>query len=219
MQDKCKSEPLHRALRAKGLIQNREKQMNRRMFIGGGLGLCAGAIILPALSQKVMQESDLLEMELESGIVSIRLFSDLAPAHVGRIRALVQARFYDGMPFARVIKDFMAQTGDPLNMTRINPRQLPPLAAEFSSLPFERGTVGMARSRHPHSATHQFFITTSRARYLDQNYTVFGKVTGGMDLIDQLHGGSHETGRVLDPQTIKRLRLAPVRSDWRVSES
>lgn len=189
------------------------------MFIGGGLGLCVGAMMLPAISQKVTQESDLLEMELESGIVSIRLFSDLAPNHVGRIKALVQAGFYDGMPFARVIKDFMAQTGEPLKMTRMDPRQFPPLAAEFSMLPFERGTVGMARSRHPHSATHQFFITTSRASYLDQNYTVFGKVTGGMDLIDQLHGGSQETGKVLNPETIKSLRLASVRSVWRVSES
>ncbi|MGK3141673.1 peptidylprolyl isomerase [Pantoea sp. C2G6] len=193
--------------------------MNRRMFIGGGLSLCAGAMMLPAISKEAMQESDLLEMELESGIVSIRLFSDLAPRHVERIKALVQARFYDGMPFARVMKDFMAQTGEPLNMTRINPRQLPTLAAEFSTLPFERGTVGMARSRHPHSAAHQFFITTGRARYLDQNYTVLGKVTGGMELVDQLHCGSHETGAVLNPELIKRLRLAPVRSVQQVSES
>ncbi|MFV9668247.1 peptidylprolyl isomerase [Pantoea sp. KXB25] len=193
--------------------------MNRRTFIGGGLGLCAGAMMLPALSQTATQESDLLEMELGSGIVSIRLFSDRAPGHVRRIKVLAQARFYDGMPFARVIKDFMAQTGDPGNMSRIDPRQLPPLAAEFSTLPFERGTVGMARSRHPHSATHQFFITTNRARYLDQNYTVFGKVTAGMDLIDQLQGGTHETGKVLNPETIKRLRLASARSVWRVSES
>lgn len=191
--------------------------MNRRTFIGGGLSLCAGALMLPNIFKEIINESDLLEMELESGIVSIHLFSDLAPRHVERIKTLVQARFYDGMPFARVMKDFMAQTGDPKSTTRIDFQKLPALSAEFSNLPFERGTVGMARSRHPHSATHQFFITTGRARYLDQNYTVLGKVIAGMERIEQLQSGSHETGAVLNPEVIKSLRLVPVRANKKVS--
>ena len=182
--------------------------MNRRMFIGGGLGLCTGAIIIPPLFKGVISKNDLLKMELECGTVTMRLFSDIAPGHVERIKTLVQAGFYDGMPFTRVIEGFMAQTGEPSKEMRLNHRKLPALAAEFSHLPFERGTLGMARSRHPHSATHQFFITTARARYLEQNYTVFGKVTDGMELIDQLQYGHSDTGSVVNPELIKSISFA-----------
>lgn len=182
--------------------------MNRRTFISGGLGLCAGSFFLPGMLRGVMNQSDVLKMELQSGTVTIQLFSDLAPRHVERIKALVQAGFYEGMPFARVMKDFMVQTGDPVKVSRAGHWRLPVLDAEFSSLPFERGTVGMARSKHPNSATHQFFITTSRAKYLDQKYTVFGKVADGMQFVEQLHYGEHETGAVANPEKIKRLILA-----------
>ncbi|MGC6387466.1 peptidylprolyl isomerase [Ewingella sp. S1.OA.A_B6] len=187
--------------------------MNRRLFIGGSLGLYAGTVMLPAALKGLMNQSDLIEMELESGSVTIRLFPDLAPGHVERIKSLVQAKFYDGMPFSRVIEGFMAQTGDPVKETGLDYRRLPTLAAEFNSLPFERGTVGMARSRHPHSASHQFFIISARAGYLDQNYTAFGKVTHGIDLIDQLRQRAPETGSVVNPDVIKSMRLATVRAE------
>ncbi|ANS43782.1 peptidylprolyl isomerase [Serratia inhibens] len=186
--------------------------MNRRLFIGGSLGLCAGAAMLPAVFKGLMSQGDLLEMELASGTVTISLFPDLAPGHVERIKSLVQVKFYDGMPFSRVIGGFMAQTGDPIKETRLDYRRLPALAAEFNSLPFERGTLGMARSRHPHSASHQFFITSARAGYLDQNYTAFGKVTRGIELIDQLRQGAPDTGSVVNPDVIKSIRLATVRA-------
>lgn len=182
--------------------------MNRRLFIGGSLGLCAGAVMLPAVFKGLMSQGDALEMKLERGTVTISLFSDLAPGHVGRIKSLVQAKFYDGMPFSRVIDGFMAQTGDPIKDTGLDYMRLPTLAAEFNRLPFERGTVGMARSRHPHSASHQFFITSARAGYLDQNYTAFGKVTRGIELIDKLRQGSQETGAVVNPDIIKSIRLS-----------
>lgn len=86
--------------------------MNRRKFIGGGLGLCAGALILPGIFNRTNDQQDLIEMKLSSGTVIISLFPELAPNHVERIKALVQAKFYDGMPFARVIEGFMAQTGN-----------------------------------------------------------------------------------------------------------
>src|SRR5476651_314657 len=121
--------------------------MNRRLFIGGSLGLCASAVMLPAAFNWSMNQGDLIEMELSSGSVTISLFSDLAPKHVERIKSLVQAKFYDGMPFTRVIEGFMAQTGDPIKDTGLDYMRLPKLAAEFNSQPFERGTVGMARSR------------------------------------------------------------------------
>lgn len=190
--------------------------MNRRLFIGGSLGLCAGAVMLPAAFpaalKGVREQGNVIEMQLASGTVSIRLFPDLAPVHVERIKALVQARFYDGMPFNRVIEGFMAQTGDPVKETGLDYMRLPTLTAEFNSLPFERGTLGMARSRHPHSASHQFFITSVRAGFLDHNYTAFGKVTHGMELIDQLRAGSSEIGTVLNPDVIKSMRLATIRS-------
>ncbi|EPV8391044.1 MULTISPECIES: peptidylprolyl isomerase [Enterobacteriaceae] len=181
--------------------------MNRRLFIGGCLGLCAGAVALPAALKWLGSADDTIEMELDSGIVTIKLFSDIAPNHVARIKTLVQSKFYDGMPFSRVIDGFMAQTGEPLQNTRFDPRVMPKLAAEINHLPFERGTIGMARSRNPHSACHQFFITSTRARYLDQNYTVVGQVTKGMEWVDKLRRGDAELGTVVNPDVIKRMRL------------
>lgn len=184
--------------------------MNRRLFIGGSLGICAAAVMVPGALKGLMNQGNYLKMELESGSVAIRLFPDLAPGHVERIKSLVQAKFYDGMPFSRVIEGFMAQTGDPIKDTGLNHMRLPALAAEFNSLPFERGTVGMARSRHPDSASHQFFITCAQARYLDQNFTAFGKVIRGIEFIDQLRLGESETGKVLEPDVIKSIRLTSV---------
>lgn len=181
--------------------------MNRRLFIGGSLGLCAGALMLPGGVYGAANPSNLIEMKLNSGTVTIRLFPDLAPEHVKRFTSLVQAGFYDGMPFNRVIEGFMAQTGDPLRRTRLDYGRLPRLAAEFNHMPFERGTLGMARSAHPHSASHQFFITSHRARFLDQKYTAFGKVTSGMELIDRLRAGCPEIGLVSHPDVIKTMRM------------
>lgn len=185
--------------------------MNRRLFIGGCLGLCASAVAAPAALRWLNVQGDTIEMELDRGTATIQLFSDLAPNHVARIKMLVQSKFYDGVPFSRVIDGFMAQTGDPVKNTRLDSLTLPKLAAEFNHMPFERGTVGMARSRNPHSACHQFFITSARTHFLDQNYTAFGKVTAGMDLIEQLSRGDAEMGTVVNPDVIKRMRLVTAR--------
>ncbi|AJX32886.1 peptidylprolyl isomerase [Burkholderia oklahomensis] len=180
--------------------------MNRRSFIGGSLGLCAGAALPVALDWSEYA-GDYLEMALSSGIVTIKLNPDVAPNHVNRIKSLVRAKFYDAMPFARVVDGFMAQTGDPRKGTDVDLASLPKLNAEFSHLPFERGTVGMARSRNPNSACHQFFVTLADAAFLDGRYTAFGKVTSGMELIDQLRLGVPDTGKVANPDLIGSVRL------------
>ncbi|OCG27238.1 peptidylprolyl isomerase [Gilliamella sp. HK2] len=185
--------------------------MNRRLFIGGCLGFCAGSLVVPSALKWLYSKGDVIEMKLNNGIVTMQLFPDFAPNHVARIKALVQSKFYDGMPFARVIDGFMAQTGEPLKNTSLDPSILTKLAAEINPIPFERGTLGMARSRNPHSASHQFFITLARTRFLDQNHTVFGKVINGMELVDQLRSGDAEFGMVSNPEVIKSMRLVTSR--------
>ncbi|WP_200840472.1 peptidylprolyl isomerase [Geminicoccus flavidas] len=129
-----------------------------------------------------------LIIELASGKVTVELRPDLAPAHVARIKELARDGFYDGIVFHRVIPGFMAQTGDPTG-TGMGGSDKPNLKAEFTRTPFERGTLGMARSQNPNSANSQFFICFDRADWLDGQYTVFGKVVDGMELIDAIAKG------------------------------
>ena len=131
---------------------------------------------------------DQLIMTLEAGEVVIGLRPDLAPRHAERLVRLANDGFYDDVVFHRVIDGFMAQTGDPTG-TGTGSSTLPDLAAEFSSEPFRRGTVGMARSSSPDSANSQFFIMFDRGDWLDGQYTVVGRVRSGMELIDQLARG------------------------------
>ena len=123
------------------------------------------------------------------GKVVIRLRPDLAPKHVAQIKTLVKRKFYDGIVFHRVIPGFMAQTGDPTG-TGSGGSDLPDLKAEFTSTPFKRGTLGMARSSNPDSANSQFFICFADAPFLDGKYTVFGEVVSGMDVVDEIKAGS-----------------------------
>ena len=133
------------------------------------------------------KESHML-MELKSGTVKIALRDDLAPNHVERIKQLISEKFYDGIIFHRVIDGFMAQTGDPTG-TGMGGSDYPDLRAEFSSEPFRRGTLGMARSQHPDSANSQFFICFQDASWLNGQYTVFGEVVEGMEHIDAITRG------------------------------
>ena len=129
-----------------------------------------------------------LKMTLESGDVVIRLRPDLAPKHVERIVELADSGFYDGVVFHRVIPGFMAQGGCP-NGSGTGGSNLPDLPAEFSAEPHVRGVCSMARTSNPNSANSQFFICFDDARFLDRQYTVWGEVTEGMDLIDALPKG------------------------------
>ena len=132
--------------------------------------------------------ADTLTFTLENGDVVIQLRPDLAPGHVARIAELAQAGFYDGVVFHRVIPGFMAQGGDPTG-TGMGGSKKPDLKAEFSAEPHVRGVCSMARSSNPNSANSQFFICFADAGFLDRQYTVWGEVTDGMDVIDALPKG------------------------------
>ncbi len=124
----------------------------------------------------------------DGGTVIILLRPDLAPNHVARIQELTRRHFYDGLTFHRVIPDFMAQGGDPQG-TGEGGSDLPDLKAEFTSVPFLRGTVGAARATSPDSANSQFFIMYAPRSSLDHNYTVMGRVISGMDAVDRIVPG------------------------------
>ena len=135
-----------------------------------------------------MDAENTLIMTLESGPVTIKLRPDLAPGHVARIKELAREGFYDGVVFHRVIPGFMAQGGDPTG-TGTSGSDKPNLTAEFSKEPHVRGVCSMARTNQPNSANSQFFICFDDARFLDGQYTVWGEVTEGMDLVDGLPKG------------------------------
>jgi len=129
-----------------------------------------------------------LYLDLSAGRVVIQLRPDLAPKHVARIKELTREGFYNGIVFHRVIPGFMAQTGDPTG-TGSGGSDKPDLPAEFSEQPFERGTVGMARTSDPDSANSQFFIMFAPAPHLNGQYTVWGQVVDGMQYVDQIAKG------------------------------
>lgn len=144
-----------------------------------------------------------LLLETSKGKVTIALRPDLAPGHVARIKELAREGFYDGIIFHRVIGGFMAQTGCPKGTGTGNSKK-PDLKAEFNPEPHVRGTCSMARTSAPNSANSQFFICFDDARFLDRQYTVWGKVTDGMDAIDALAKG--EPPR--NPDRIISMRVA-----------
>jgi cyclophilin family peptidyl-prolyl cis-trans isomerase len=122
------------------------------------------------------------------GTVEIVLRPDLAPNHIQRIQTLVRSGFYNGLTFHRVVPDFMAQGGDPKG-TGEGGSDLPDLKAEFTALPFLRGTLGAARAESPDSANSQFFIMFAPRSSLDGNYTVMGRVVKGMEVVDKIEPG------------------------------
>ena len=140
----------------------------------------------------------LIELE-DGGQVAIEMLPDVAPRHVERIKALARAGEYDNVAFHRVIDGFMAQTGDVehgdmedgFNLRRAGTggSSQPDLPAEFSKLPFDRGVVGMARSQNPNSGNSQFFIMFQDGHFLNGQYTVWGRVTRGMEHVDAIVRG------------------------------
>ncbi len=161
-----------------------------------------GAFMMPfTASAKDLENT--IYLDLKDGRVEIALRPDLAPEHVKRIKQLTREGFYDGIVFHRVIDGFMAQTGDPTG-TGMGGSELPDLKAEFSKAPFKRGTLGMARSRSPHSANSQFFIMFNDGSWLDGQYTVFGEVVSGMDAVDKIKRGEP----VRNPDKIVKMQVA-----------
>ena len=149
------------------------------------------AMFIAAVNVEGAKGQDLentLYLDLIYGRVTIKMRPDLAPKHVERIKTLARSGFYDGITFHRVIDGFMAQAGDPTG-TGTSGSDLPNLRSEFTSAPFKRGTVGMARAGDPHSANSQFFIMFERGEFLDNKYTVWGEVTDGMHFVDAIVRG------------------------------
>ena len=137
----------------------------------------------------VANRANHLFLELSTGgTVEIVLRPDLAPHHVERIQTLVRRGFYNGLTFHRVIPGFMAQGGDPKG-TGEGGSELPDLKAEFTAVPFLRGSLGAARATSPDSANSQFFVMYAPHPELDDNYTVMGRVISGMDAVDTIATG------------------------------
>jgi peptidylprolyl isomerase len=137
-----------------------------------------------------------------NGTVVIDLLPDVAPQHVAQIVALAKSGAYDNVVFHRVIDGFMAQTGDvrygkaggDLSAAGTGDSDMPNIPAEFTNdLSFQRGVVGMARSNDPDSANSQFFIMFADGSFLDGQYTIFGNVISGMDVVDAIQRGEPPT--------------------------
>ena len=190
------------------------------------------ALLLPFIVSEAKPTSESTEnvivIELKDGPVVIETFPDVAPKHVERITKLAQAGKYDGVAFHRVIEGFMAQTGDvqfgsvkDFSTSRVGTggSDLPDLKEEFNDKKHERGTCSMARSSSPNSANSQFFICFEPAPFLDRQYTVWGKVIEGMELVDKIKmGSSRNNGSVNDPDHMIKVTVGRPVEDSKNSE-
>lgn len=201
--------------------------MSRDRFIAGGLfALGLAALGGFALSQSAVAQDVTdgpgpnLVIEVAgstTGTIVIDMAADVAPNHVAQITALAQEGAYDGVVFHRVIDGFMAQTGDvefgksggDLSGAGMGGSAKPDLAAEFSSMTFDRGVVGMARSMDPNSANSQFFIMFAPAPHLDGQYTVVGRVISGMEVVDAIKKGDQAANGAVDaPDYMAKVTVA-----------
>ena len=174
------------------------------------------AAMLGAGSALAAEDAATLVLEVAgeaAGTIEIELLGEVAPNHVRQIKEIAESGQLDGVVFHRVIEGFMAQTGDvqhgrrggDLSRAGTGGSSLPDLEAEFSEERFLRGTVGMARARHPDSANSQFFIMFADGEFLNGQYTLFGRVVAGMDVVDAIKlGDSARNGTVSDPDYIVR---------------
>jgi len=176
------------------------------------LALVALLCATPALAQPLpagLDPQNTVYMETPYGRVVIKLRPDLAPKHAERIKTLAREKYYDNVPFHRVIAGFMAQTGDGQRGDGTGGSKYPDLPAEFSNAPFKRGVVGMARAQNPNSANSQFFIMLAETPSLNNQYTVVGEVVSGMEAIDKIKKGSpSQNGAVSNPDRIVRMQVA-----------
>lgn len=163
------------------------------------------ALGLSAPAQAIDLENALY-LQTQTGRVTIIMRPDIAPVHVERIKELVREKFYDGLVWHRVIKGFMAQTGDPRgDGTGGSGKEI---EGEFSNVPFLRGTVGMARGGDPDSGDSQWFICFYPTRHLNGQYTVWGRVSAGMEHVDAIKKGRGANGKVEDPDRVIAVRVA-----------
>jgi peptidylprolyl isomerase len=173
---------------------------------------------LEATAVEIKDPENTLVIELKTGEVVIEMLPDVAPLHVERIKKLAREGAYNGVAFHRVMEGFMAQTGDvqygDLNdgysagRVGTGGSKYADINAEFSSLPFERGVAGMARSQSPDSANSQFFIMFEDGFFLNNQYTVWGRVHSGMEFVDNIKRGVPGSGAVTDPDQMIKVRVA-----------
>lgn len=172
-----------------------------------GALVCAASAIAQGLPSGLDPQNTIL-IDTKYGRIVVRLRPDLAPKHVERIKTLARDKFYDNVPFHRVIAGFMAQTGDGERGDGTGGSKYPNLAAEFTNTPFVRGVVGMARTPDPNSANSQFFIVTGEASHLNGQYTVVGQVVSGMEVVDKIKKGQGPGGSVVDPDRMLKVQVA-----------
>ncbi|MCT4609985.1 MAG: peptidylprolyl isomerase [Pelagimonas sp.] len=181
------------------------------------LALILGVCATPALASGI--EIDVAGADGDKGKIKIDLLEDLAPNHVAQISGIAAEGGYDGVVFHRVIDGFMAQTGDvqfgdqtdeSFSMRRAGTggSDRPDLKAEFTDTPYDRGIVGMARSQNPDSGNSQFFIMFQEGHFLNGQYTVVGRVTEGMDVVDSIKRGEGRNGAVTGaPDFMKKVTV------------
>ena len=174
-----------------------------RMFAVIVALVCAAPAFAQPLPAGLDPQNTIL-LDTKYGRVVIKLRSDLAPKHAERIKLLAREKYYDNVPFHRVIDGFMAQTGDGQRGDGTGGSKYPNLPAEFSNVPFKRGIVGMARAQNPNSANSQFFIMFTDYPSLNGQYTVIGEVVSGMPIVDKIKKGEPVT----DPDRIIRMQVA-----------
>ena len=172
------------------------------------------AAIFSVLAAPVLATGLQIEVAGEgaNGVITVDLFEDMAPNHVAQISDLAADGVYDNVVFHRVIDGFMAQTGDvqygkaggDISRAGMGGSDKPDLKAEFSDVSYERGIIGMARSSNPDSANSQFFIMFAAGHFLNGKYTVVGKVTDGMDVVDAIKLGLGQNGAVIGTPDVMR---------------
>jgi peptidylprolyl isomerase len=169
--------------------------------------LAALVCAAPAIAQPLpanLDKQNAIVIDTTKGRIVIKLRPDIAPKHAERIKQLARDGYYNNVPFHRVIDGFMAQTGDGKNFNGTGGSKYPNLPAEFSSVPYKRGIVGMARTSDPNSANSQFFIMFAEGPSLNNQYTVIGEVVSGMDVVDKLKRGEP----VADPDKMVKVQVA-----------
>jgi peptidylprolyl isomerase len=169
--------------------------------------ICAAPAIAQPLPAGVDPQNAIL-IDTKYGRIVIKLRPDLAPKHAERLKTLAREKYYDNVPFHRVIGGFMAQTGDGQNGDGTGGSKYPNVPAEFTNTPFKRGIVGMARTQDPNSANSQFFIMFGDGSFLNGKYTVVGEVVSGMEAVDKLKKGSEaQNGSVSDPDRMLKVQV------------
>jgi peptidylprolyl isomerase len=169
--------------------------------------LAAMVCAVPAVAQPLpadLDKQNAIVIDTTQGRIVVKLRTDLAPKHAERMKQLARDHYYDNVPFHRVIAGFMAQTGDGQNKNGTGGSKYPNLQAEFTSTPFKRGIVGMARGQDNNSANSQFFIMFADGAFLNGKYTVVGEVVSGMDVVDKLKKGEPPSG----PDMMTKVQVA-----------